>query len=92
METKHFVYLENSNIQQLIRYNKTQIKELDTERAYLEHIIQLYWNSCNPITPNSVLSHTAFSCLNRAKDGLIKIKKKLKLLAEFQYELKKSIR
>lgn len=88
----NFIYLDTRTIQQLIQHNKVQIRELDTEKKYLEHIIQLYWNSCDPIHPNGILSSTAFSCLNRAKDDLATIKKKLKLLAETQYACKYSIR
>lgn len=86
------VELDIRVIQQLIRYNKTQIKELDTEKKYLEHIIQLYYHSCNPLDKKGALSSTAFSSLNKAKDDLIKIKKMLKLLSEVQYALKSSIR
>ena len=88
----NFIYLDTCTIQQLIMHNKQQIRELDTEKKYLEHIIQLYWNSCDPIHPNGILSSTAFSCLNKAKDDLAAIKKKLKLLSETQYALKYSIR
>lgn len=84
--------MQVSTVQSLIRYNKTQIKELETESAYLKHLIQLYFNSANPLTPNSTLSHTAFLCLNAAKDDLAKIKKQIKMLSEVQYSLKYSIR
>lgn len=87
-----FVQMEVGAIQQLIQFNKVQIRELDTERKYLEHIIQLYWNSCDPIHPSGILSSTAFSCLNAAKGDLAIIKKKLKLLSETQCALKYSIR
>lgn len=84
--------IQVSTIQALIKYNKTQIKELDTERAYLRHIIQLYYNSCNPMDPYGVVSSTAFYCLNQAKDDLAVIKKKLKLLSELQASLKYAVR
>jgi len=88
----NFVHLDTSLIQKLIRYNKVQIRGLEADRKYLEHIIQYYWNSCNPLHPQGVLSSTAFSCLNKAKDELQRVKKTIKMLAELQYSLKYSIR
>lgn len=84
--------MQVSTVQSLIRYNKTQIKELETDRDYLKHLIQLYFNSCNPVDPYSVLSYTSFSCLNKCKDELQAVNKKLKMLAEAQFSLKYSIR
>lgn len=86
----NFIYLDTRTVQQLIAFNKVQIRELDTDKKYLEHIIQLYWNSCDPIHPNGILSSTAFTCLNAAKGDLAAIKKKIKLLAALQYSLKYS--
>lgn len=88
----NFIYLDTRTIQQLIQHNKVQIRELDTNRKYLEHLVQLYWNSCNPIEPNSILSNTAFKCLNEAKADIKEIKKKIKMLAALQYSLKYSLR
>ena len=83
-----FINLNPNLVQQLISYNKTQIKELDTQRIYLEHLVQLYWNSSDKMYPYGILSSTSFNCLNRAKSDLIGVKKTLKMLAEFQYQLK----
>lgn len=88
----NFIYLDTRTIQQLIQHNKVQIRELDTNRKYLEHLVQLYWNSCNPVEPNSILSSTAFKCLNEAKADIKEIKKKIKMLAALQYSLKYSLR
>lgn len=86
------INLDTKTIQQLIRYNKVEIRSLDTEKKYLEHLVQLYWNSCNPLDKYSVLSSTAFSCLNKAKVSLNATKKKLKVLAALQWHLKNSLR
>lgn len=86
------VPMQVSTVQALIKHNKVEIRSLETEKKYLQHIIQLYWNSSNPLEPSGVVSATAFFCMNKAKGDLAAVKKRLKLLAEVQYSLKYSIR
>lgn len=87
-----FIYLDTHTIQQLIQYNKVQIRELDTEKKYLEYLItEIYWPKANP-SNLGVISQKNYEMLNKAKDDLAAIKKKLKLLVETQYALKYSIR
>lgn len=88
----NFINLETQTTQRLIRWNKIQIKQLTTEKVYLQHIIQLYYNSCNPIQPEAVLSKTAFICLNKAKEELVAVKKNIGMLTELQWQLKNSLR
>lgn len=87
-----FVQMNIPTIQAMIKYNKKQIRELQTERDYLRHLTQLYYNSCDKIDPYGILSSTSFTCLNSARDELVSVKKRLKLFAEVQHALKKSIR
>lgn len=86
------IFLSIPLTMQLIKHNKKQIRELETERKYLEHMIsQHYWPCSDPLD-NRISSHISFTLLNKAKDDLREIKKKLKMLAEVQYALKYSIR
>ena len=86
------VFMQQNIIQALIEHSKQQIRELELEREYIQHLINTkYWPNSIPFS-NSVVSHKNFEMLNRAKDDIRAICKKIKLLAEVQYSLKTSIR
>ena len=92
MQELTLVPMSNSQVQSLIQYNKTQIKELQLEKQYLEYLIATkYWPYADP-NDLGVISQKSYELLNKAKDDLRVIKKKMKMLAELQYSLKYSIR
>ena len=91
MQELILVPMSKSQVQSLVQYNKTQIRELQLEKQYLEYLITTkYWPNADP-NNFGVISQKSYEMLNKAKDDLRAIKKKLKLLAELQYSLKYSI-
>lgn len=86
------VTLNTSTIQQLIQFNKVQIRELQTERDYLLYLItEKFWPNSLP-NNSGYVSQRSYEMLNKTKDDLRGICKSIKLLAEVQRKLKASIR
>ena len=82
------IYLTKPMIQSLVQYNKAQIKKLEVEKQYLQHLItKVLWPLSDPFDA-STKSKSAFIQMNKAKKDLKVIKKKLKVLAELQNSLK----
>ena len=91
MQELTIVPMSKNQVQSLIQHNKTQIKELQLEKQYLEYLIATkYWPYANP-NDLGVISQKSYKLLNKSKNDLRAIKKKLKMLAELQYSLKYSI-
>ena len=84
------IILTKEQIQALIAYNKQQIAALEMHQNVLKESIQVLWEASNPID-TSVVSTTAFQCLNECKNSLRKVKKQIKLLAQVQYSLKQHV-
>lgn len=85
------VPMKTNTIQALIQHNKQQIRDLQLEANYLKHLItDKYWPNADP-SNLGVISQKSYDMLNKAKDDLKKINKKIKLLAEIQYSLKSSL-
>jgi hypothetical protein len=86
------VTLKTGTIQQLIQFNKKQIRELQTERDYLLYLItEKFWPNALP-NNSGYVSQRSYEMLNKTKDDLRGIQKSIKLLAEVQRALKAAIR
>jgi len=86
-----FVQMNVSTIQAMIKYNKKQINNLETEKKYLQYLIaEKYFPNADP-NDSSAVSEKSFIMLNLAKDDVRAIQRNINLLATINYCLKRSI-
>lgn len=77
-------------LQAMVAHNKKHIRELENDRRYLQGILVNFWPFCDP-TNNNESTKAYFTLLNKTKDSIRDVQKKLKMLSTAQAALKRSI-
>lgn len=78
-------------LQAMIAHNKKQIRELENDRRHLQGILVGFWPFCDPVNSNNTSTKAYFILLNKTKDSVRDVQKKLKMLSTAQAALKRSI-
>lgn len=74
---------------QMIKHNKETIRGMEEDVKYLQQQAAFLWSQCDPNRASSIVD---YEYLNKTKDRIRYLKKKIKMLAEMQSYLKYSIR
>lgn len=78
-------------LQAMIAHNKKQIRDLENARRCLQELVVSFWPYCNPVDSDDKVSQAYFALLNKTKDSVRDVQKKLKMLSTAQAALKRSI-